>query len=115
MSKGSFSETINTISKIVPGGSSIVFDYPDENTYTQKAGERAKRQTAMTSAANEIMLANYSYLELEKLLVDSDFLIYEHLTPNEITEQYFRKYNQSNPGHLISAFDNVNYCLVVKK
>lgn len=115
LSKETFAETINTISSIVPKGSGIIFDYPDEDTYTPKAGERAKKQAAMAGAANEKMLASYSYLELEKLLADSNFLIYEHLTPNEITEQYFKKYNQSNPEHPITAFDNVNYCLAVKK
>lgn len=69
----------------------------------------------MAGAANEKMLASYSYVEMEKLLAYNDFLIYEHLTPNEITEQYFRKYNQANPEHPMTAFDNVNYCLAVKK
>jgi methyltransferase, putative, TIGR00027 family len=115
LTKKDFAYAINTISSIVPKGSSIVFDYQDENTYTSKAGERVKKQIALTNATNEKMLASYSYLELEKLLSDSDFLIYEHLTPDEITEQYFKKYNQANPEHLIRAFDNVNYCLAVKK
>lgn len=115
LSKMTFEQIIDTISSIVPKGSSIAFDYPDEDTYTQKAGERVKKQVAMAGAANEKMLASYSYSELEKILGDSDFLIYEHLTPNEITEQYFEKYNQSNPEHPITAFDNVNYCLAVKK
>jgi methyltransferase (TIGR00027 family) len=115
LSKETFAETISTISSIVPKGSAIVFDYPDEDTYTQKAGERAKRQVAITSASNEKMLASYSYLELEKLLAYDKFSIYEHLTPSEITEQYFKKYNKANPEHPIKAFDNVNYCLAIKK
>ncbi|WP_186430385.1 class I SAM-dependent methyltransferase [Clostridium sp. BSD9I1] len=115
LSKQVFIEIIRTISKFVPEGSSIVFDYPDEYTYTDKAGERAKRQALMAGAANEKMLASYSYMELEKILADNNFLIYEHLTPNEITEQYFKKYNEANPEHPITAFDNVNYCLAVKK
>jgi methyltransferase (TIGR00027 family) len=115
LSNQNFADTISTISSIVPKGSVIIFDYPDEDTYTPKAGERAKKQAAIAGAANEKMLASYSYLELEKLLADSNFLIYEHLTPNEITEQYFKKYNHSNPEHPITAFDNVNYCLAVKK
>src|SRR5690606_31018220 len=92
LSKLAFAQMINIISSIVPKGISIVFDYPDENTYTSKAGERVKKQTAMAGAANEKMLASYSYEELEQLLGDSNFLIYEHLIPREITEQYFRKY-----------------------
>lgn len=112
--KQDFARTINTISSIVPNGSSIIFDYPDENTYTSSAGERVKKQTALADAANEKILASYSYSELEQLLGDSNFLIYEHLTPNEITEQYFKEYNELNPLHPITAFDNVNYCLAVK-
>jgi methyltransferase (TIGR00027 family) len=115
LTKNTFEQTINTISSIVPKGSSIAFDYPDENTYTPKAGERVKKQIAMAGEANEKMLASYSYPELEKLLDDSDFILYEHLTPSEITEQYFKKYNQSNPVYPITAFDNVNYCLAKKK
>lgn len=113
--KQTFAKTINTISSVMPKGSSIIFDYPDEDTYTPKAGERVKKQIAMAAAANEKMFASYSYIELEKLLADSNFLIYEHLTPDEITEQYFKNYNQSNQEHPITAFDNVNYCLAVKK
>ncbi|MGI6668394.1 MAG: class I SAM-dependent methyltransferase [Acetivibrionales bacterium] len=112
--KQTFTRMISIILNIVPKGSSIVFDYPDEDTYTSKAGERIKKQVAMAAAANEKMLAGYSYLELEQLLGDSNFLIYEHLTPKQITEQFFEKYNQSNPQHPITAFDNVNYCLAVK-
>lgn len=115
LSKQNFAKMISTISGIVPKGSSIVFDYPDEDNYTPKAGERAKKQAAMAGAANEKMLASYFYPELEKLLADSSFLIYEHLIPDEITEQYFKKYNESNSQHPITAFDNVNYCLAVKK
>lgn len=115
LSKNVFAETINAISNFIPKGSSIVFDYNDENAYTSKAGKRAKKLTAMAGGANEKMLGSYSYMELEKLLDESDFLIYEHLTPNEITEQYFKKYNKSNPRYQMTAFDNVNYCLAVKK
>lgn len=61
------------------------------------------------------MLGSYSYIELEKLLAESNFMIYEHLTPDEITDQYFKKYNNANPNHKMTAFDNVNYCLAVKK
>lgn len=115
LSKNVFAETINAISNFIPKGSSIVFDYNDENAYTSKAGKRAKKLTAMAGGANEKMLGSYSYMELEKLLDESDFLIYEHLTPNEITEQYFKKYNKSNPRYQMTVFDNVNYCLAVKK
>lgn len=66
------------------------------------------------NAANEKMVGSYSYIEMEELLAKSNFMIYEHLTPIEITKQYFEKYNKMNPNNLMTAFDNVNYCLAVK-
>lgn len=61
------------------------------------------------------MLASCSYNYIEKLLSEYGFLIYEHLTPELITEKYFNDYNTANPKYKMSAFDNVNYCLGVKK
>lgn len=113
--KDAFERLVSTISGLVPKGSTMIFDYPDENCYTEHAGERAKKQAMLASTANEKMLASYSYSDMERLLSAHDFLIYEHLTPQEITEQYFAKYNQANPAHHMTAFDNVNYCLAVKQ
>ena len=81
----------------------------------EEAGERAKKQSMLAGAANEKMLASYSYCDMERLLSAHDFLIYEHLTPQEMTEQYFEAYNKANPSHRMTAFDNVNYCLAVRK
>lgn len=115
LSKQTFENLISIMSGIMPKGSSIIFDYPDENSYTDKAGERAKKQAMLAGAANEKMLASYSYCDIELVLSANGFLIYEHLTPQEMTEQYFEIYNKANPLHRMSAFDNVNYCLAVKK
>ena len=115
LKKEDFIDLIFEISKITPEGSSLAFDYPDENYYTIHAGVRAKKQIMMASAAGEIMKSSYSFSELEKTLSDNGFLIYEHLTPDEITEQYFNDYNLKNPNNKIIAFDNVNYLFAVKK
>ncbi len=69
----------------------------------------------LAGGAGEAMLASYSYSDMEALLVNCGFLIYEHLEPKEITEQYFAEYNRANPQHIMSAFNNVNYCLAIKK
>lgn len=114
LSKEIFTNTLSIISSIIPEGSAIVFDYPDENTYTKEAGYQTKKQVAMANSSKEKMLASYSYLDIEELLSSCNFLIYEHLTPDEITEAYFKKYNQVNPKHPMKAFDNVNYCLAIK-
>ncbi len=115
LSKESFESVISSISGIVAKGSSIIFDYPDENSYTEKAGERTKKQFMLAGVANEKMLACYSYSDIEQLLSAHEFLIYEHLEPQGITEQYFALYNEANPKNQMSAFDNTNYCLAVKQ
>jgi methyltransferase (TIGR00027 family) len=114
LAKEDFLHIIKLLADVIPNGSSIVFDYPDEKSNTDQAGARAKKQAAMAARAGEKMLASYSYEEMELLLSDRSFLIYEHLTPSEITRQYFAAYNQANPKHIMTAFDNVNYCLAVK-
>lgn len=115
LSKQDFATLIRQISLLLPSGSSIVFDYPDEYTFTDGASERVKKQVAIANAATEKMLASYSYSEIEKLLSDYKFLVFEHLVPEEITAQYFKSYNDANPAHPMTAFDHVNYCLAVKK
>jgi len=115
LSKEAFKNLLQDIASFTADGSTVVFDYPDEYTYTEQAGERAKKQSMLAGGANEKMLASYSYEEMCQMLSDCGFLIYEHLTPDEITEQYFNLYNSANQNHLMTAFDNVNYCLAVRK
>ena len=115
ISADDFKNIVIALNNMLPQGSSLVFDYSDELSYSSRAGSRAQKQALLAGGANEKMRACYSYSELEKLLADSGFLIYEHLKPSQITQQYFDEYNTANPTHLITAFDNVNYCLAVKK
>lgn len=109
LSKEDFKEMINKVSNMVSYGSTLVFDYPgiSDNEQTRKQEELAKE-------AGEEMKAKYAYNEVEKLLGYNHFLIYEHLTEDQITEQYFKEYNSVNSSQ-IKAFKNVNYCLAVKK
>jgi len=115
LSKENFKAMLQDIASAISDGSTIVFDYPDEKTHTGQMGERVKRQAMLASGAKEAMLASYSYAGMEQLLSGCGFLIYEHLMPDEITNQYFTDYNNANPQHLMTAFDNVNYCLAVRK
>ena len=110
-----FKSMIAAISGVIPKGSSLILDYPDENSFTEQAGERAKKQAMLAAAAGEQMLSGYSYSDMEKLLSLCDLLIYEHLTPREMTAEYMCAYNAANPPHRIEAFDNTNYCLAVKQ
>ena len=115
LSEQDFYALLSNLSSILPKGSSLLFDYPDETSYTAKAGPQASKQAMLAEAANEKMLASYSYREMERLLAAHGFLVYEHLTPREMTAQYFSAYNSANPSHCMAAFDHVNYCLAVKQ
>lgn len=61
------------------------------------------------------MKSKYSYQEIENILSENGFLIYEHLNDQEMTNNYFEKYNILNPNNRIIAPKGVAYCLAVKK
>ena len=76
------------ISQIIPKGSKIAFDYPDEKSYTEQAGERAEKQAMLASSANETMLASYSYSDMEICLM-LRFFDCEHLTQIRLRVDFF--------------------------
>lgn len=109
------SEMLTLISSVSASGSSIVFDYPDELSLTEKAGPRMQKQVILASGSGEVMKASYSCSEIESMLKQAGYSVSEHLTPDKITARFFSDYNAKNPRNKITAFDNVNYCIAVKK
>lgn len=107
MTKDAWNRLLSNISSIVPSGSTLVFDYPNSVGFNMQ-------QSQLAEAAGEPMYADYAYPELEQLLANCGFLIYEHLTPQEITKQYFSNYNQGRPSQPLTALAGVNYCLAVR-
>ena len=61
------------------------------------------------------MKAQYDAQEMEALLEECGFLVYEHLDHTEMTNQYFSDYNQRNAGHSMKAPMGVCYVLAVRK
>ena len=61
------------------------------------------------------MAAAYEYREMERLLGDCGFLIYEHLDEKEATERFFERYNCVYLNQPMSAPRGVHYCLAVRK
>lgn len=110
LEKDNFSKMIENISEITCYGSSIIFDY---QTYDEEKEVNINQKLA--KGANETMKSKYSYNEIEKLLERNNFLIYEHLNNDKMTNIYFDKFNILNPNHKIIAPKGVNYCLAVKK
>ncbi len=115
LSTADFVRLLRTLQKLLCAGSTLVFDYPDENAFGETAGVRAQKQAMLARAAGEEMYGGYSLPTLTRLLSDCGFRVYEHLTPNEITAQFFQLHNRANPETPLRAFDNVNYCLAVRK
>ena len=59
--------------------------------------------------------ARYSYREMESLLSDAGFLIYEFHDEKSAAEAFCKAHNLKNPGQEISSPKGVGYVLAVKK
>lgn len=97
------------LSELCADGSSLVFDYPDENFF-DASEKRVQNTIMMAKAGDEPMQSAFSYSEIEKLLEKHGFLIYELLTPDDIQRDIIDK-----AGTDMKAFEHVNYCLAVRK
>ena len=100
---------LSALSSICADGSTLVFDYPDENFFDAPE-KRVQNTIMMAKAGGEPMKTALSYSELEKLLAKHGFLIYELLTPDDIQRDIIDK-----AGADMKAFEHVNYCLAVRK
>ena len=110
LTKEDFTALIAAISTIWCEGSSVCFDYPMAD-----GGAESARNKDLAAAAGEAMKAQYTYAEMEALLSNAGFLIYEHLDAAEATEAFFAAYNRANPAHAMAAPQGVGYCLAVRK
>ena len=100
---------LSALSSLCADGSTIVFDYPDENFFDAPE-KRVQNTIMMAKAGGEPMQSAFSYSELEKLLEKHGFLIYELLTPDDIQRDVI-----DTAGADLKAFEHVNYCLAVRK
>ncbi|WP_243522971.1 class I SAM-dependent methyltransferase [Bacillus pseudomycoides] len=111
LTKEEVSSLIDYLFTKVPPGSSIVFDYADEKLFEEKgASNRVENMVKMASIGGEPMKSCFSYFEIEKMLEKSGLLIYEHLSPAQIHELYFK-----NRNDYLSAFETIHYIHAVKK
>ncbi|TPV41044.1 class I SAM-dependent methyltransferase [Bacillus dicomae] len=111
LTKEELSSLIECLFAMVPEGSSIVFDYPDENLFTEKGlSNRVENMVKMAAVGGEPMKSCFSYTEMEVLLEKAGLLIYEHLSPEDINTLYFEGRND-----YLKAFETVHYVHAVKK
>ncbi len=111
LTKEELSSLIEYLFAMVPEGSSIVFDYPDENLFAEKGlSNRVENMVKMATVGGEPMKSCFSYAEMEALLEKAGLLIYEHLSPKDINTFYFEGRND-----YLKAFETVHYVHAVKK
>ncbi|MGH0431948.1 class I SAM-dependent methyltransferase [Bacillus hominis] len=111
LTKEELSSLIDYLFAMVPEGSSIVFDYPDENLFKEKGlSNRVENMVKMAMVGGEPMKSCFSYGEMEALLEKSGVLIYEHLSPEDIHKLYFEGRND-----YLEAFETVHYVHAVKR
>ena len=109
LSAEAIDKTLSELSSLCADGSTLVFDYPDENFFDAPE-KRVQNTIMMAKAGGEPMQSAFSYIKLEKMLEKHGFLIYELLTPDEIQRDIIGK-----AGADLKAFEHVNYCLAVRK
>ena len=109
LSTEAINKTLAELSSLCADGSTLVFDYPDENFF-DASEKRVQNTIMMAKAGGEPMQAAFSYGELEKLLEKHGFLIYELLTPDDIQRDII-----NSVGADMKAFEHVGYCLAVRK
>ena len=103
LSRQDFRNLVAAIASISCEGSSICFDYP-----VSESGAESQRNRELAAAAGEMMKAKYSYEEMEALLSNAGFLIYEHMDADEATDELLKESGMTAPA-------GVGYCLAVKK
>ncbi|KAF6652044.1 class I SAM-dependent methyltransferase [Paenibacillus polymyxa] len=111
LTKEEISRLINHLFTKVPSGSSIVFDYADENLFKEKGmSNRVENMVKMASVSGEPMKSCFAYDEIEGMLEASDLLIYEHLSPDTINSLFF-----GERADYLSAFETIHYIHAIKK
>lgn len=111
LSKEEISDLFNHLFTRLPSGSSIVFDFADETLFMEKGiSNRVENMLKMSSVGGEPMKSCFSYNEIESLLEKAGLLIYEHLSPNEINEMFFK-----DRSDYLSAFETIHFIHAVKK
>lgn len=111
LKESDFKGIIKAISSKMKGNVYLAFDYSDPLTLTDQAGERTRKQLMMAAQSGESMLSGYSKEDMKTMCQEVGLCIETNLEPAEITQLYFKTYNEANPDWPMTAFDNVNYCL----
>ncbi len=105
-----FEDTIARIANLSLAESEVVFDFPDENTFSAKAENRTKGLALITEKLGEPMLHGYSEKEISDVLKKYKYKIAIHETPQMIQKKYF---DGRNDGQ--RAFENIHFISAVRE
>lgn len=115
LKKNDFERMIMKISTLLNEGSSLVLDYFDKNVLEKSSDLSMKKKIEMTKKSDEKIRSSYSYNEIETILSKHGLLIYEHLSEEEINNEYFFEYNNCYPNKKMKGEGGVSLLLAVKK
>ena len=110
LDKDAFRSLLTALGSLLCDGSALCLDYPSPEDSSE-----TRINQALARGAGEQMKAQYTVREMETLLAECGFLVYEHLDHTAMTGQYFAEYNQSSPDHPLEAPKGVCYLLAVRK
>ena len=102
--------TIGQITQVSRAGSELVFDYPDETLFSDKAAARVSALSQITEKLGEKMQHGYSFSEIYQTLEKNEFEVEDHVTPQVIQQHYF-----DNRQDALQAFENINLILAEKR
>ncbi|MFS1515793.1 class I SAM-dependent methyltransferase [Bacillus sp. SCS-151] len=95
-------ETLHALKRIIPTGSSIVFDYLDDTAFDpDRASKRILQMQEIAKQTQEPLKTGLDPNTMDLSLQQIDMLLYEHLSPEDIDKRYF-----NNRHDLLSAFEH---------
>lgn len=107
--KDEIEKFLKQISSFAADGSTLLFDYADSGLFLSDV-KRIQNMISMAQAGGEPLKSSFDYMNMESMLSDCGFLVYEFLSAGNIQEKYFR-----NRTDFLTAFENINYTLAVIK
>ena len=104
-----FEETLERIGAISSFGSKLVFDFPDDTTFSPDTAERVHRLSEITRSLGEEMQHGYALSEVSEALERHGFLLDEHNSPEKIQKRFF---DGRSDGQ--KAYENIHFILAKK-
>ncbi|WP_042349285.1 class I SAM-dependent methyltransferase [Bacillus massiliigorillae] len=112
LNKPDFFKLLSTIAEIAPNGSSVVFDYLDNDAFNDDcASDKIMKMRQITAATGEHIITGFDPLTLDIELQNSQMLLYENLSPEQIEDMFF-----STREDEMHAFDHFHFAhLAIRK